>query len=124
MGLLTTIECPSNQQNNCRWANRNVWLSLLLLIYILINIVLELHDCAFAVNLHRCVGRCNIPTDLSNKVCVPNKTEDLNLSVFSIITRINESKTLTKDISCEYNNRFDGRNCNSNQKWNDGKCRC
>ena len=35
------------------------------------------------------------------KVCVPNKTEDLNLSVFNMITGINESKTLTKNISCE-----------------------
>ena len=39
---------------------------------------------------------CNALSDLSNKVCVPNKIEDLNLSVFNIITGINESKTLTK----------------------------
>ena len=45
-----------------------------------------------------------------NKVCVPNKTEDLNLSVFSMITRINESKTLTKHISCECKCKFDGKN--------------
>ena len=35
---------------------------------------------------------------LSNKVCVPNNTEDLNLSVFNMSIGINESKT-TKDIS-------------------------
>ena len=39
--------------------------------------------------------------DLSNKVYVPNKTEDLNLSVFNMITGVNESKTLTKHISCD-----------------------
>ena len=38
----------------------------------------------------RCVGSCNSLNDLSNKVCVPNKTEDLNLSVFNMITGINE----------------------------------
>ena len=38
--------------------------------------------------------------DLSIKVCVPNKTKDLNLSVFNMITRINEWKALTKHISC------------------------
>ena len=54
-----------------------------------------------------------ILNDLSNNVCVPNKTEDLNLSVFSIITGINQLKTLTKHISCEC--KFDGRKCNSNQ---------
>ena len=31
-----------------------------------------------AVNLDRCVGSCNILNYLSNKVYVPNKTEDLN----------------------------------------------
>ena len=54
-----------------------------------------------------------ILNDLSNNVCVPNKTEDLNLSVFNIITGINQLKTLTKHISCEC--KFDGRKCNSNQ---------
>ena len=30
----------------------------------------------FAVKLDRCVGSCSTLHDLSNKVCVPNKTED------------------------------------------------
>ena len=38
------------------------------------------------------VGSCSTLNDLSNKVYVPNKTEYLNLSVFNIIKRINESK--------------------------------
>ena len=42
------------------------------------------------VKLDRCVGRCNTLNDLSSKVCVPNKTEDLNLSVFNLITGINK----------------------------------
>ena len=33
---------------------------------------------------------------LSNKVSVPNKAEDLNLSIFNIITEINESKKISK----------------------------
>ena len=41
---------------------------------------------------------CNTLNDLSNKVCLPNKTEDLNVIVFNIITGRNESKTLTKHI--------------------------
>ena len=39
-------------------------------------------------------------------------------------TRKNESKILTKDISCECKCKFDGRNCNCNQCWNNDKCRC
>ena len=46
------------------------------------------------VRLDRCVGNCSTLNDLSDKVCVPSKTEDLNVSVFNMITGINESKTL------------------------------
>ena len=59
---------------------------------------------------------------MSNKVCVSNKTGGLNLSVFKMITGINEPKTLTRNISCECKPKFDGRKCNSNQKWNNDKC--
>ena len=64
----------------------------------------------FSVKLDRCVGSWYVLNDLSNKVCIPNKTEDLNLSIFNIITGINESKTLTKHILCECKCRFDGKN--------------
>ena len=42
---------------------------------------------------------CSNPNDLSNKVCVPNETEELNQSVFNMITGINKKETLTKYIS-------------------------
>ena len=41
-----------------------------------------------------------------------------------MITGINESKALTKHMSCKYKCKFDGRKCNSDQKWNNDKCRC
>ena len=78
----------------------------------------------FAVKLVKCVGSCNTLNDLFNKVCVSNKTNHLNLSVFNMITEINESKTLAKHISCESKCTFDGRKCNSNQWWNNNKCWC
>ena len=53
----------------------------------------ELHYYPFGVKLNRCAGICSTLNDLSNKVCVPNKTENLNQSVFNMITGINESKT-------------------------------
>ena len=35
------------------------------------------------------------------KKCVSNKTEDVHLNVFNLITRINESKILTKHVPCK-----------------------
>ena len=81
----------------------------------------EFHYYPFVVKLDRYdVGSYNALNDLSNKACVPNKTEDLKLSVFIMFTVINESKTLT-NISCECKCKFDGRKCNSNQWWNSSK---
>ena len=37
----------------------------------------ELRHYPFALKLDLCVGRCNTLNELFNKVCVPNKTEDL-----------------------------------------------
>ena len=56
----------------------------------------EFHSYLFLVKLDRCPGSCNNFNDLSSKVCVPNKTEDLNLSMFNIITRINEWEKFNK----------------------------
>ena len=72
----------------------------------------EFHCYSFAVKLDRCVGSCNVVNSLSNKLCIPNKTENLNLSVFNMIAGINESKTSTEHISCKFKFRFDGRKCN------------
>ena len=82
----------------------------------------EFHYYPFALKLDRFVGSYNTLNNLSNKICVPNKTGDLNLSVFNIITGISEPKTLTKHISCEYKCRFGGAICNSDQWWNNDKC--
>ena len=46
----------------------------------------ELLHYSFEVNLDRCIGSYNTLNDLSNKVCIPNKAEDINLIVFNMIT--------------------------------------
>ena len=80
------------------------------------------HYYPFTAKLDICVRSCNTLNDLSNKVCVPNKTEDLNLSMFNMIPGINKSKTLTKYISCKCKSIFHGGKCNSDQWWNNHKC--
>ena len=88
------------------------------------NIVKSFTTIDLQLNLDRCVGSYNTLNDLSNKLCIPKKTEDLNPSVFNMITWINESKILRKHISCEYKCKSDGTKFNSNQWWNNDKCRC
>ena len=76
----------------------------------------ELHYCPFAIKLDRCVESYNTLSDLSNKVCVPNKKEHLNIQVSNMTTGINEPKILAKHISCKYKYKFDERKCNSSQR--------
>ena len=61
---------------------------------------------------------------MSNRLWVANKTEDLNILAFDMITGINESKVLTKHISYNCKCNFDYRKCNPNQKWNKNKRHC
>ena len=67
---------------------------------------------------------CDTLDDPTDKIYVTNKIEDVNLRVFSMITRVNDPKTLAKHISCEYKCIYYGKKCNSNQKWNSDKCQC
>ena len=61
-----------------------------------------LHYYQFIVNLDRFNGCFNTLNNPFERICVPNKTEDVNLSIFNMITKINKSKTLTRHISCIY----------------------
>ena len=61
----------------------------------------EFHYYPFTFKLDRCIGGCNTLNDLSGKICIPNKIEDLNVNVFNMIPGKNESKTLTMYISSE-----------------------
>ena len=47
----------------------------------------EFHCYSFAVKLDKYVGSCNTLNKLSNKVCVPSKTEEVNLRVLNMIVK-------------------------------------
>ena len=62
------------------------------------------------VNPNSSNGSWNALADPSNMICILNKTEDgVNLSVFEMISRVNESEVLAKHILCKRICRFDGR---------------
>ena len=59
------------------------------------------------VSLDKYKGSCNTPDDFSCRICVLNKTEDVNLH-----------------ISCNCKSKSCGRKCNFNEKWNKDTIRC
>ena len=99
IGLLTGLVNGSNHTKCISLSNQKC------MIQPTIQSIVSVFQYPFAVKLDKCVGSCNTLNDLSNKVCIPNKTED--------------SKTL-KHISCDSKCKPDGTKCN----WNNNKCRC
>ena len=55
----------------------------------------ELKYYPFVISLDKCTGSCNV---LSQKICVPKETKDVNVKAFNMITNKNETKTMTKHI--------------------------
>ena len=122
IGLLTALVNASNHRKCAFLTNQKCVIQPTIINLHPNEYTQGLHQYPFEVKLDRCAGSCNTHNYLSNKVCVPNKTEDLNLNLFNMTTGINESKTLKKHISCKCKSKIDGGKCNSNQKWNNDKC--
>ena len=98
-GFLASIVNTPGHTKCLSWNNQQC-MTQLTLINLHPNEYIEwLRYYTFAVNLDRYMGSCNTLNDLFNRVCVPNKTDDLNLSSFNMIAGINESKILTRHKS-------------------------
>ena len=50
------------------------------------------------ISLDECNGSCNV---LSPEIWVQKVTKKINIKVFNMVTNNNESKAMTKYISCE-----------------------
>ena len=83
IGLLTSIVNASNH-TKCVSLNNHQCMNQPTVINLHPNEYSQgLRHYPFAVNLDRCVGSCNTLDDLSNRVSVLNKTEDLKRHTFS-----------------------------------------
>ena len=99
IGLLSSIVNASNHTKCVLFSNQKCMIQLILINLHLNEYSQEFRYYRFSVKLDRFVGSRNTLNHLSNKVCVLNKTEDLNQSVFNMITGIYESKTLSRHLS-------------------------
>ena len=48
----------------------------------------------FSVKINKCSGNCNNNNDSYAKICVPDVIKNLNLKVFNLLTRINETRSI------------------------------
>ena len=78
----------------------------------------------FSIKTSRSSGSCNDINDLYAKMCVPDVFKNLNIKVFSLISRTNETRHIKWHETCKCKCRLDGSVCNNKQLWNEDKCRC
>ena len=89
IGLLTDIVSAWNQTKFVSLSNQKFMTQPTLINLNPNEYSQELLYYSFEVNLDRCIWSYNTLNDLSNKVCIPNKAEDINLIVFNMITWLN-----------------------------------
>ena len=78
----------------------------------------------FSIKKSKCSGSCNNINNPYAKVCVPDLVENLNIKVFNLISRTNETRHIEWHETCKCKCRLEGSVCNNKQCWNDDKYRC
>ena len=69
-------------------------------------------------------GSCNTINDPYAKLCVPDTIKNINVKVFNLMSRTNETIHIEWHKTCKYKCRLDASVCNNKQRWNEDKCRC
>ena len=78
----------------------------------------------FNVKTNKCSGNCNNINDLYARICVPDIKKNLNVKVFNLIPRTNETRSIKWHETCKCICRLNEIICHNKQRWNEEKCRC
>ena len=78
----------------------------------------------FSIKINKCSGSCNNFNNLYANICVPDVIKDLNVKVFNLMSRANETKFIKWHKKCKCECRLNAIICNDKQRWNKNKCRC
>ena len=78
----------------------------------------------FSIKTSKCSGSCNNINDPYAKICVPDIVKDLNVKVFNLMSRTNETRHIKWHETCKCKYRLDSSACNYKQRWNENKCQC
>ena len=78
----------------------------------------------YSVKINKCSGSCNNINDPYAKLCVPDVVKNINVKVFNLISRTNETRHIKWHETCKCKCRLDASVCNNKQRWNNDKWRC
>ena len=78
----------------------------------------------FSIKKNKCIGSCNKINYPYAKICVADVVKNLNVRVFSLMSRTNEARFIEWHETCKWECKFGGNICNNKQRWNKNKCKC
>ena len=70
----------------------------------------------FSVKINRCSGNCNNINDPYAKLCLPDIAKNLNVKVFNLMSRSNETRSIKSRETCKCICRLKKIICNSKQR--------
>ena len=70
----------------------------------------------FSIKTSRCSGSCNGVNYPYAKLCVPDIVKDLNVKVFNLMLRTNETRDIKWHETCKYKYRLDASVFNNKQR--------
>ena len=70
----------------------------------------------FSIKVNKCSGNCNDINDPYVRICVPDVIKDVNVKVFNLIPRTNETRFIEWHEQCKCTCRLDAIICNNKQK--------
>ena len=76
----------------------------------------------FSIKTSKCSGSCNNINDPYVKIRVSDVVKHLNVKVFNLMSRTNETRHTKWHETCKCKCRLDASVCNNKQRWNDDKC--
>ena len=70
----------------------------------------------FSITTSKCTGSCNNIINPYAKLCVPDVVKNLNVKVFNLMSRTNETRHIEWCETCNCKCRSDGSVCNNKQR--------
>ena len=68
---------------------------------------------SFSIKTSKCSGSCNNINDPYAKICVPDVVKDLNVQVFNLMWKANETRHIKWHETCKCKCRLDESVCNN-----------
>ena len=74
--------------------------------------------------MQKCSGSSHNINDPHAKLCVPDVIKNINIKVFNLVSRTNETRHIKWHEACKCKCRLDASICNNKQRWNNDNSRC